>query len=68
MSENQTEMVEEQELDIQVVEDVEEKPVDNEVKSDDELDKYTKSVSKRINKLMQELEKLKKKQLYYSKL
>jgi len=51
MSENQTEMVEEQELDIQVVEDVEEKPVDNEVKSDDELDKYTKSVSKRINKL-----------------
>jgi len=54
MSENQTEMAEEQELDIQVVEDVEnveEKPAESEVQSDDELDKYTKSVSKRINKL-----------------
>ena len=54
MSENQTEMAEEQELDIQVVEDVEnveEKPAESEVQSDDELDKYTKSVSKRINKI-----------------
>jgi len=45
-----TEQVESQELDIQIVEE----PIsDGVVQSDDELDEYTKGVSKRVNKLTQ---------------
>ena len=48
MIENNAEQVESQELDIQIVEE----PIsDGVVQSDDELDEYTKGVSKRVNKL-----------------
>ena len=50
MIENNAEQVESQELDIQIVEE----PIsDGVVQSDDELDEYTKGVSKRVNKLTQ---------------
>ena len=50
MIENNAEQVESQELDIQIVEE----PIaDAVVQSDDELDEYTKGVSKRVNKLTQ---------------
>lgn len=50
MIENNAEQVESQELDIEIVEE----PIsDGVVQSDDELDEYTKGVSKRVNKLTQ---------------
>jgi hypothetical protein len=50
MIDNQTEQVAPEELDIEIVEEVSDQKV---VKSDDELDEYTKGVSKRVNKLTQ---------------
>jgi len=50
MTENKTEQVAPEELDIEIVEEVSDQKV---VKSDDELDEYTKGVSKRVNKLTQ---------------
>jgi hypothetical protein len=52
MTENQTEQVATEELDIEIVEEASDQTDEAKVvKSDDELDEYTKGVSKRVNKL-----------------
>ena len=54
MVENKTEQVASEELDIEIVEEATDKnEAQGVVQSDDELDEYTKGVSKRVNKLTQ---------------
>ena len=54
MVENKTEQVASEELDIQIVEEAtDQNEAQAVVQSDDELDEYTKGVSKRVNKLTQ---------------
>ena len=67
MVENKTEQVASEELDIEIVEEAtDQNEAQAVVQSDDELDEYTKGVSKRVNKLTQRA-KEKRKCVFHTK-